>query len=107
MTDQTARPGPADKLRKPLDQPFVGFAPWILPSVVGGPDRLVPAAVHCLAPGLNRPGCGPNRPCAAVPTGFTPRPFGDGVLSGKPRARLPGPEHPGDTSTTAADRRHW
>lgn len=54
MTDQAAQPSPAqpspaqpsptDKLRKLLDQPFVGFAPWIVLSVVEGPHRLVLAA---------------------------------------------------------------
>ena len=38
------------RLRKLLDQPFVGFAPWVLLSVVEGPNRVVPAAA--LACGL-------------------------------------------------------
>ncbi len=38
------------RLRKLLDQPFVGFAPWVLLSVVEGPNRVVLAAA--LACGL-------------------------------------------------------
>jgi hypothetical protein len=36
-------------LRRFLDQPFVGFAPWILLSIVEGPDRLVLASALALA----------------------------------------------------------
>jgi hypothetical protein len=50
MADQTAQPAPMGRLRKLLEQPFVGFAPWILLSLIEGPDRLVLAAV--LACGL-------------------------------------------------------
>jgi hypothetical protein len=50
VTDHTTQTQPANRLRKLLDQPFVGFAPWILLSVVEGPHRLVLAAV--LACGL-------------------------------------------------------
>ena len=50
MTDRTTQPDPSSRLRKLLDQPFVGFAPWILLSVVEGPHRLVLAAA--LACGL-------------------------------------------------------
>lgn len=50
MTDGTTRPDPPNKLRRLLDQPFVGFAPWVLLSVVEGPHRLVLAAA--LACGL-------------------------------------------------------
>lgn len=50
MTGQIAQPDATDKLRKLLDQPFVGFAPWILLSIVEGPHRLVLAAA--LACGL-------------------------------------------------------
>ncbi len=50
MTDQDPKPASASPLRKLLDQPFVGFAPWILLSVIEGPHRLVLAAA--LACGL-------------------------------------------------------
>ena len=50
MTDHTTNPKPANRLRGLLDQPFVGFAPWILLSVIEGPHRLVLAAA--LACGL-------------------------------------------------------
>ncbi len=50
MTDAGADVKPVDRLRRLLDQPFVGFAPWILLSVVEGPHRLVLAAA--LACGL-------------------------------------------------------
>lgn len=50
MADQTAQPAAMGRLRKLLDQPFVGFAPWILLSVIEGPHRLVLAAA--LACGL-------------------------------------------------------
>jgi magnesium-transporting ATPase (P-type) len=50
MTDHTTQPEQMNRLRKLLDQPFVGFAPWILLSVVEGPHRLVLAAA--LACGL-------------------------------------------------------
>jgi hypothetical protein len=50
MTNHTTQPQQIGRLRRLLDQPFVGFAPWILLSVVEGPHRLVLAAA--LACGL-------------------------------------------------------
>ena len=38
-----------DALRAFLDQPFIGFAPWILLSVVEGPDRVALASALALA----------------------------------------------------------
>lgn len=37
------------RLRALLDQPFVGFTPWILLSVLEGPDRVVLASASALA----------------------------------------------------------
>ena len=44
MTHPSSPTSRADKLRKLIDQPFVGFAPWVMLSVVEGPHRLVLAA---------------------------------------------------------------
>jgi hypothetical protein len=41
---QKGSPGPDSRLRNLLDQPLVGFAPWVLLSLLEGPNRLVLAA---------------------------------------------------------------